>query len=87
MKKILGKSKLKAFASDKFIVAKMIFCLLDGEKKKIVGKGENAGYQHFLLLPRCVQKASYYMYYTRLLEIVIVFSSDFSKLKAFADNN
>ena len=24
----------------------------------IVGKGENAGYQHFLLFPQCLQKAS-----------------------------
>ena len=25
--------------------------------KNIVGKGENAGYQHFLLFPRCFEKA------------------------------
>ena len=25
----------------------------------IVGKGENAGYQHFLLLPQCFEKASF----------------------------
>ena len=24
-----------------------------------VGKGENAGYQHFLLFPQCFQKASF----------------------------
>ena len=24
-----------------------------------LGKGENAGYQHFLLLPHCFQKASF----------------------------
>ena len=28
-------------------------------KENIVGKGENAGYQHFLLFPRCFQKASF----------------------------
>ena len=27
--------------------------------EKIVGKGENAGYQHFLLFPQCFQKASF----------------------------
>ena len=27
-----------------------------GMGKKIVGKGENAGYQHFLLFPQCFQK-------------------------------
>ena len=25
--------------------------------ENIVGKGENAGYQHFLLFPQCFQKA------------------------------
>ena len=25
----------------------------------IVGKGENAGYQHFLLFPQCFEKASF----------------------------
>ena len=27
--------------------------------EKVVGKGENAGYQHFLLFPQCFQKAFY----------------------------
>ena len=30
-----------------------------------VGKGENAGYQHFLLFPQCFQKA----FYTRSLKM------------------
>ena len=30
-----------------------------GTVENIVGKGENAGYQHFLLFPYCFQKASY----------------------------
>ena len=29
-----------------------------GSIGNIMGKGENAGYQHFLLLPQCFQKAS-----------------------------
>ena len=29
-----------------------------GKAKNIVGKGENAGYQHFLLFPQCFQKPS-----------------------------
>ena len=29
------------------------------EQKNIVGKGENAGYQHFLLFPQRFQKTSY----------------------------
>ena len=47
---------------------------VSGEVENIEGKGENAGYQHFLLFLQCVQKAS--------------FSGSLSgkKLKAFADN-
>ena len=29
-----------------------------GGVENIVGKGENGGYQHFLLVPQCFQKAS-----------------------------
>ena len=29
-----------------------------GRVENIVEKGENAGYQHFLLFPQCFQKAS-----------------------------
>ena len=36
----------------------MIISLFDWEEN-IVGKGENAGYQHFLLYPQCFQKTSY----------------------------
>ena len=49
-------SKLKAFADNKISVSlKRKFVL---ERVEIaVGKGENAGYQHFLLFPHCFQKA------------------------------
>ena len=30
-----------------------------GWVQNIVGKGENAGYQHYLLFPQCFQKAPY----------------------------
>ena len=30
-----------------------------GWVENIAGKGENAGYQHFLLFPQCFQKASF----------------------------
>ena len=36
----------------------MIISVFD-RVENIVGKGENAGYQHFLLFPQCFQKASY----------------------------
>ena len=64
---VWGLTKLKAFADDKFNVAKMVISLLD-RVENIVGKGENAGYQHFLLFPKCFQKASD----TGLLKVVIV---------------
>ena len=55
--KILSFSKLKACAEDNLNVAKtvQIFC---NRVENVVGKGENAGYQHFLLFSQCFQKAS-----------------------------
>ena len=53
----LEKTKLKGFAEDKFTVARNLISLYDWVEN-IVGKGENAGYQHFLLFPQCFQKAS-----------------------------
>ena len=50
-------SKWKAFADDKFNLAKKLKFLLD-RVEDIVGKGENAGYWQFLLFPRCFQKLS-----------------------------
>ena len=35
----------------------MMICVTDWIEN-IVGKGENAGYQHFLLFPQCFQKPS-----------------------------
>ena len=43
-------TKLKAFADDKVNVAKMMIALFN-RIENTVGKGENAGYQHFLLFP------------------------------------
>ena len=55
--KILDWFKSKAFADDKInATEKWTFVL--GRAENIVGKGENAGYQHFLLFPQCFQKAS-----------------------------
>ena len=36
----------------------MMICVTD-LLEKLVGKGENAGYQHFLHFPQCFQKASF----------------------------
>ena len=51
-------SKLKAFADDNSNVAQMVQFFWD-RVENIVGKGENAGYQHFLLFPQCFQKSSF----------------------------
>ena len=56
---ILGDwTKFKAFANDKLNVVKIIIFVFD-RVENIVGNGENAGYQHFFLLPQCFQKASF----------------------------
>ena len=55
--KILDWSKLKALADDKIkVTQKSKF--VSSKVENIVGKGENAGYQHFLLFSQCFQKAS-----------------------------
>ena len=56
--KILDWSKLKTYADDKInVILKVKFVL--GRIENIVGKGENAGYQHFLLFPLCSQKVPF----------------------------
>ena len=46
-----GLTKLKAFADDKFNVAKLMISLFDWVEI-IVERGEKSGYQHFLLFPQ-----------------------------------
>ena len=65
--KILGWSKLKTFTDDKIKLAKRMIFVFD-RIENIVGKGENAGYQHFLLFSHVFQKA----YYTGSLKVKIV---------------
>ena len=54
--KILPLSKLKAFARDNSNANQNInfICYI---VENIVGKGENAGYQYFLLFPQCFHMA------------------------------
>ena len=54
--KILGLPKLKAFADNKSNVTQNNEVVLH-RIENIVGKEENAGYQHFVLFPQCFQKA------------------------------
>ena len=65
--KILDCTNLEAFAFGKFIMAKMVICVSD-RVENFVGKGENAGYQHFLLFPQYFQK----LYFSGLLKVGIV---------------
>ena len=53
----LDLTKLKAFANNKLNVAKMTISLIDSVEN-IVGKRENAGYQHFLFFPQSFPKPS-----------------------------
>ena len=55
--KILVLSKFKAFADYSLNVAKWQEYVFD-RVENIVGKGENAGYQHYLLFPQSFQKDS-----------------------------
>ena len=64
--RILDLSKLKAFADDKCDSKKPKFTF--GRVENIVGKGENAGYQHYLLFPICFQKHTF----SGLLQVEIV---------------
>ena len=54
----LDLTNLKELADGRFIVSEMMILLHD-RKENIVGKGENAGYQHFLLFPQWFQTASF----------------------------
>ena len=56
--KILPLSKLRAFADDNFSVAQIAKFFFN-RVENIVEKGENAGFQHFLLFPQCFQEASF----------------------------
>ena len=56
-KKNLDVAKLKAFADNKLRVSKLTISLFDSVENT-VGKGENAGLQHFLLFPQCIPKPS-----------------------------
>ena len=48
-------SRLKGFADNISNMAQMIVLKFE-RVENIVGKGENAGYWHFLLFPQCFQK-------------------------------
>ena len=55
---ILDQSKFKAFADDKINVTQKLKFVWE-RVDNTVGKGENAGYQHFLLYAQCFQRTSF----------------------------
>ena len=55
MSEIQCLAKLKAFAENKLSITEDFKCVFH-VVEKIVGKGENAGYQHFLLFLLCFEK-------------------------------
>ena len=55
--KILDWSKFKAFADAKIDLTQYLNFAL-GRVENILGKGENAGYQHFFLFPKCFQEST-----------------------------
>ena len=50
--------KFKAFADNKLNVARKMISVYDMIENMVGKKEKNAGYQHFLLLPQCFQKAA-----------------------------
>ena len=57
--KILELSELKGFADYKINMTQKWKFVLE-RVENIVGKGENAGYQHFLLFPQCFPKGFFF---------------------------
>ena len=55
--KILDMTELKAFADDKLNITEMTISLFQ-RVENTLEKGENAGFQHFLLFPQCFLKTS-----------------------------
>ena len=65
--KMLDWPKLKAFANNEINLTQKLKFVLEWVEN-IVGKGENAGNQHFLLFPQCFQKT----FISRWLKVMIV---------------
>ena len=68
--KILALPKMETFSDDKFKVTQNIKFVFR-EVENIVGKGENVGYKHFLLLPQCFQKVFLLKDVTQFVGMVI----------------
>ena len=62
--RILDRSKFKAFAEDKMNMTENLKIVLE-RIGNIVGKGENARDQHFLLFPQCFPEFFYWVVKSR----------------------
>ena len=63
--KILDWSNFEAFTEDRINVIEILNFVL-GKIANTVGNGENAGYQHFLVVPQCFRLTAFYK--TRLIK-------------------
>ena len=71
--KIIACSKFKSLADDKIDMTQNLKFVLE-RVENILGKGENADYQHFLIVQECYEKPSLSV----LLKVRIVWLSDYS---------
>ena len=68
MTKLLDWTKFKADADDKFNIDKIMISVFN-QIENIVGKRENAGYQHFLLFPTLLSKGFFRVVKNRNCEV------------------
>ena len=68
--KTLEWSKLKAFTYDILKAAEIMIFVFDSVEN-IVGTGENAGYQHFLLFPLMFSKGFFFRIVWKSLKFVV----------------
>ena len=78
---------LKAFADDKTNITDKLKLVLE-KVENIVGKRQNAGYQQFLFLPQCFQKASFSRLFKNgiVWERLTTFSNLTSRIILLSDN-
>ena len=76
-------SKLKAFADNKINMTEKLKLVL-GSVENIVGKGENAGNQHFLLHPQCFSRAFFFRV-IKCLDCVVKSKYSFTNFKSKRD--
>ena len=69
--KFLNLSETEAFSENNFSVVQVMQFLLANLENIVKKKGENAGYQHFLLFPQCFQKTLFLMVVESMYSLVM----------------